>query len=154
SPLGDRLHVPRPGFCVPECPTRQAPDTRRSLPGHAPCPSALPAHSTVSSPTTTSLPTDAPSALVLGQNAVSVAPGRLLFFGVLAEGIRRRDLSQHTRDDLIRQTRGLLGLPSPGSRFLLFSFISFAAKSVQRPQALTQPLLLDSLTVMLTGNHG
>ena len=32
-----------------------------------------------------------------------MAPPRLLFLGVLGEGIRRRDLGQHAGDDLIRQ---------------------------------------------------
>src|ERR1700694_1984564 len=89
------LHAPGPGYCLPECPTRQAPDTRRRPPGHAHCPSVLPAHSTASSRTTTNLQTGAPRAVVPGQNVVSVAPARLLFFGFLGEIIRRRDLGQH-----------------------------------------------------------
>src|ERR1700730_12491051 len=108
APPGGPLHAPGPGCCLPECPTRQAPDTHRRLPGHAPCPSALPAHSRASSPTTTSLPTGAPSAVVLGENVVSVAPVRLLFFGILGEIVRRRDLSQHAGDDLIRQALTVL----------------------------------------------
>src|SRR5271168_4188124 len=103
------LHAPGPGCCPPECPTRQTPDTRRCPPGHAPCPSVLPAHSTASSPTTTNLPIGAPSAVVPGENVASVAPARLLFFGVLGEIVRRRDLGQHAGDDLIRQAlKGLM----------------------------------------------
>src|SRR2546426_980857 len=98
APPVDPLHAPGPGSCLPECLTRQTPDTRRRPPGHAPCPSALPAHSTTSSPTTANLPTGAPSAVVSGENVVSVLPARLLFFGILGEIIRRRDLSQHPGD--------------------------------------------------------
>src|SRR3984893_13885831 len=109
APPGAPLHAPGPGCCLPECPARQAPDTRRRPPGHAPCPSVLPVHSTASSPTTTNLPTGAPSAGVPGENVVSVAPARLLFFGILGEIIRHRDLGQHPGDDLIRQAlKGLM----------------------------------------------
>src|SRR5438093_43706 len=109
APPVDPLHAPGPGCCLPESPTRQAPDTRRRPPGHALCPSVLPAHSTASSPTTTNRPIGAPSAVVPGENAASVALARLLFFCVLGEIVRRRDLGQHPGDDLIRQAlKGLM----------------------------------------------
>src|SRR5476649_439086 len=89
------LHAPALDCCLSECPTRQTPDTRRRPLGHVRCPSVVRAHSTPLSPTTTSLPTDAPSAVVSRDNAVSVEPGRLLFFGSLGEIVRRRDLGQN-----------------------------------------------------------
>src|SRR5450755_2348239 len=109
APPGGPLHAPRPGCCLLESPTRQIPDTRRRPPGHARCPSVLPAHSTPSSPTTTNLPTGAPSAVVPREHVISVALARLLFLGILGEIIRRRDLGQHPGDDLIRQAlKGLM----------------------------------------------
>src|SRR5581483_5526386 len=105
----DPLHAPGLDCCLSECPTRQTPDTHRLPPGHAHHPSVVRAHSTTSSPTTTNLPSGAPSAIVPRENAVSVLPVRLLFLGILGEIIRRRDLGQHPGDDLIGQAlKGLM----------------------------------------------
>src|SRR5476649_963384 len=99
------LHAPGLDCCLSECPTRQTPDTRRRPLGHAPWRfwTVPPAHSTAWSPTTTGLPTGVLSAIVSQANVVSVVPGRLLFFSILGEIIRRRGLSQHPGDDLIGQ---------------------------------------------------
>src|SRR5271163_4504778 len=105
------LPAPAPDCSPPECPAPPIPDTRRSPPGHALCPSVLLEHNTASSPTATNHPTDAPSVAVSGGNAVSVSPARLLFFGVLGEIIRRRDLGQQPGHDLIRQVlKGLMNM--------------------------------------------
>src|SRR4051794_25329139 len=104
APLVAPLHAPALDCCLSECPTPQTPDTRRRPLGHAPWRfwTVLPAHSTTWSPTTTGLPTGAPSAIASRENEVSLVPVRLLFFSILGEITRRRGLGQHTGDDLIR----------------------------------------------------